>query len=66
MRMEENLAYMREWIGYHIYLGADKIFIYDNYGSHGNLNRATVNKTKYGMELSCFGVSNEEAKKEGF
>ena len=44
MRMEENLVYMREWIGYHIYLGADKIFIYDNYGSHGNLNRATVNK----------------------
>ena len=35
-RMEENLPYMREWIGYHVHLGADYIVLYDNYDTTGN------------------------------
>ena len=35
-RMEENLPYMREWIGYHFHLGVDYFVLYDNYDSTGN------------------------------
>lgn len=41
MMMEENLPYLREWIGYHIYLGVDKLFIYDNNGSQGDPGLST-------------------------
>ena len=62
--MEENLAYMREWIGYHINLGVDKFFLYDNSETKGNLNRATASQTKYGIEMECFGYDNNKILKE--
>ena len=54
---------MREYIGYHSSIGVDKFFIYHNYGSTGNDNRATGNSTKYGIGLQCFGY-NDEKKRE--
>lgn len=32
-RMIENLPYLREWLGYHVNLGVDKFFLYDNSNS---------------------------------
>ena len=34
--LKENLPFLREWIIYHLHIGFDKIFIYDNTGSVGH------------------------------
>ena len=33
LKMVENIEYLREWIGYHLNLGVDKFFVYDNSNS---------------------------------
>ena len=63
-RMEENLAYLREWIGYHLHLGVDKFILYHNYESTGNTKTATSTQTKYGINLTCFGFTNDTMKIE--
>ena len=53
-------------MAYHIENGVDKFFIYDNVGSVGNLRPGSANKTatKKGIDLSCFGFSEEEKVKK--
>ena len=62
--MEENLAFLREWIGYHLHLGVDKFILYDNYGSVGDKHGGTKTANKYGFDLSCFGLTDETMKRE--
>jgi hypothetical protein len=42
---------MREWIGYHIYMGVDKFFVYDNNGTRGEINKSTAIDNKYGLSF---------------
>ena len=52
---------MRQWIGYHVHLGADYIVLYDNYDTTGNpgINDSTENATKRGIKLQWFGQTKE-------
>ena len=54
------MLFLREWVGYHINLGVDKFFIYDNSETTGNWNRARKNQTKYGIGISCFGYNGSD------
>ena len=58
-RMVENVAFMREWFGYHINLGVDKFFIYDN--SKTEINEydvlVTPNTTKAGFDFECMNMT---------
>ena len=50
LKFDENLPYLREWIGYHMYLGFDKFFLYDNNGTVGHPgNRSNATHNKYGF-----------------
>ena len=49
--LKENIPFLREWIIYHLHIGFDKIYLYDNTGSIGR-NNSTINKTKYNMEFN--------------
>ena len=43
--LKENLPFLREWVIYHIHIGFDKIFLYDNTGSIGiDSSNKTINK----------------------
>lgn len=44
--LKENLPFLREWIAYHINLGFDKIYLYDNTGSIG-ADGSDKTKNKY-------------------
>ena len=55
---------MREWIGYHIYLGVDKFFIYDNNGSVGEVNKSNTTTNKYGLAYNCVNFTEQEISDE--
>ena len=58
---------MREWIGYHRYLGFEKIYLYHSIGSVGKKDtnpKITKNTTKYGAELRCFGYSDQKGEEK--
>ena len=44
--VKENLPFLREWIIYHLHIGFDKIFLYDNTGSIG-IDDSNTTKNKY-------------------
>ncbi len=45
--MKENLPFLREWIIYHLHIGFDKIFLYDNTGSVGYDSTKTINRYNF-------------------
>ncbi len=56
--MLEHIEYLHEWIGYHLNLGVDKIFLYDNSKSaRSDLPTGALvsgQTTKIGLNLACF------------
>lgn len=48
--LKENIPFLREWITYHLNLGFDKIYLYDNTGSIG-CDSSTANQNKYNMNF---------------
>ena len=59
LRMVESIEYLREWIGYHLNLGVDKFFFYDNSNSIKSemikfAYLVTAKTTKIGLNLECF------------
>jgi hypothetical protein len=49
--IKENIPFLREWIIYHINLGFDKIYLYDNTGSIG-IDGSTTNNNKYNFNFN--------------
>lgn len=59
--MTENLPFLREWLGYHLNLGIYRFFLYDNEGgTSDDIFKGTGNETKYGLKLSCIGLTDEK------
>ena len=58
-RMTENIPFMREWFGYHINLGVDKFFIYDNSRAEKNEydGLVTSNVSKIGLDFACINMT---------
>lgn len=67
----ENLQFLEEWLQYHVLLGAEYFYLYDNTGSEtiflGN-SLAINGKNKYGVpfDLSLPDVQIEEMEAEIF
>jgi hypothetical protein len=58
--LRENIPFLREWIIYHLNLGFDKIYLYDNTGSVGR-NGSSKNVNKYNMNFDkLVNLSDEE------
>ena len=49
--LKENLPFLREWIIYHLYIGFDKIFLYDNTGSIG-IDDSNKDMNKYAFNFN--------------
>ena len=49
--LRENILFLEEWIDYHLKIGIDKIFLYDNSASKGR-NGSSVTTNKYGINFS--------------
>jgi len=49
--VKENLPFLREWILYHLHIGFDKIFLYDNTGSIG-IDDSNKNMNKYAFNFN--------------
>lgn len=67
--MVENVEYMREWIGYHLNLGIDKFFVYDNSNSiKSEMVKydylVTAETTKIGLNLACYNLTKDQIKKK--
>ncbi len=59
--IKENIPFLREWIIYHLNLGFDKIYLYDNTGSIG-IDDSSTNNNKYNFkfnEIINIDVDNE-------
>ncbi len=62
--IKENIPFLREWIIYHINLGVDKIYLYDNTGSVG-CDGSDKNKNKYNINYAeLINLTDEEVDKE--
>ncbi len=62
--LKENIPFLREWIIYHLNLGVDKIYLYDNTGSIGR-NGSNKDTNKYNIEFSkIINMTDEEIDKE--
>lgn len=61
---QENVMYLKEWLDYHTFIGADKFYIYDNAESwavdHLGNQSDLPNKNKYGYD---YAFSIKEARK---
>ena len=62
--LKENLPFLREWIIYHLHIGFDKIFLYDNTGSIGiDSSNKSINKYSFNfnniIKLDDNEVNNE-------
>ena len=66
----ENIPYMREWLGYHIHLGVDKFFLYDNskaVTSEWKKRYDTLiseKNNKYGLRFDCYGLSEKQVEEQ--
>ena len=49
--IKENIPFLREWIIYHINIGFDKIYLYDNTGSIG-VDGSSNNNNKYNFKFN--------------
>ena len=62
MRVSESIPFFREYLHYHMNLGVDLFFIYDNDGTSGTDVsygvHASSASNKYGLNLQC--ISTEE------
>lgn len=51
--LHENIPYIREWLIYHIALGVDKFYMYDNSNSRDTIRNPFLNieanTNKYGI-----------------
>jgi hypothetical protein len=62
--LKENIPFLREWIIYHLNLGVDKIYLYDNTGSIGR-NGSTKDTNKYDVKFNeLVSLNDEELNKE--
>jgi hypothetical protein len=62
--IKENIPFLREWIIYHINLGVDKIYLYDNTGTIG-VDGSDKNKNKYDIKFSeLINLTDDEVNKE--
>ena len=60
----ENVYFLEEWIKYHIHIGFDKIYLYDNDGSSG-VDDAVKNKSnKYGMNYDKLFTNKKHIQQE--
>jgi hypothetical protein len=57
--LKENIPFLREWIIYHLNLGIDKIYLYDNTGSVGRRG-STKDKNKYGVNFNDLIILNDD------
>ena len=57
--IRENIPFLREWVIYHLNLGFDKIYLYDNTGSIG-IDGSNVTKNKYNFNFNEIIKINEE------
>ena len=57
--LKENILFLREWILYHLEIGFDKIFLYDNTGSIG-ADSSTSNKNKYDINFSSLVIMSDD------
>ena len=62
--LKENIPFLREWIVYHLNLGFDKIYLYDNIGSIGR-NGSSKDVNKYNMNFDkLINLSDEQINEE--
>ena len=62
--IKENIPYLREWIIYHLNLGVDKIYLYDNTGSIGFAG-SDKNKNKYNIKYAeLINLTDKEVDRE--
>jgi hypothetical protein len=62
--LKENIPFLREWIIYHLNLGVDKIYLYDNTGSVGRRG-STKDTNKYGVKFNeLVSLNDDELDKE--
>ena len=62
--LKENIPFLREWIIYHLNLGIDKIYLYDNTGSIGRRG-SNKDTNKYGVNFNDLIVlNNNESERE--
>jgi hypothetical protein len=57
--IKENIPFLREWIIYHLNLGFDKIYLYDNTGSIG-YDSSTNKNNKYNFNFNEIIEKNED------
>ena len=57
--VKENLPFLREWIIYHLHIGFDKIFLYDNTGSVG-IDSSNKTMNKYAFNFNTIINMNED------
>ncbi len=59
-KMKENLFFLREWMIYHINLGFEKFYLYDNSNSTVSEVDFKSSKTgnKFGMSFDCIQISD--------
>lgn len=59
--LKENILFIDEWIAYHIAIGVDKIFLYDNSKSSGwNRSAPTINRYNYNYAELTSHLSDEK------
>ena len=62
--LKENIPFLREWVIYHLNLGFDKIYLYDNTGSIGrNGSNKTTNKYNFNFD-EIISLSDDQIKAE--
>jgi hypothetical protein len=66
--LKENILFLEEWIKYHIHIGFDKFYLYDNSGSkYQNIHNGDIikmNKTnKYDINYDKY-IDNEQTEKK--
>lgn len=62
--LKENIIFLREWIVYHLNLGFDKIYLYDNTGSIG-CDDSNNKQNKYNIPFSkLIKLTNEDIDNE--
>ena len=60
----ENIYFLEEWIKYHLYVGFDKIYLYDNDGSIGVDGAKKNTSNKYNINYSKIFNDKEHIKNE--
>ncbi len=61
-KMNENIPFIREWLIYHIEIGIDKFYLYDNSNSSYSQAdfRTTSDTNRFGMSLQCINYTADQ------